>query len=228
LVVGKERLNVDGRLIMCFLRHLDADDASEALDAAIKHKDKILGVGLDSGEKGNPPAKFKEVYARAIKEGFIPVAHAGEEGPAQYISEALDVLQVKRIDHGVRFLEDEKVVERLVKEQVPLTCCPCSNHKLQVYARYFNNKNVIGDLIRHGIKVTINSDDPAYFGGYIADNFRRTVNDCDLTHKQVYDLCKNSFEATFLSPPEKRVHLRELDSFYHGYLAAISDKQNKL
>jgi len=222
---GSKKLGVEGHLIMCFLRHLSESDANSALDEALKFKDKILGVGLDSGEAGNPPSKFKSVYARAAKEGLRLVAHAGEEGPASYITEALDELHVKRIDHGVRCLEDEKVVARLVKEGIPLTCCPCSNHKLQVYSRYFKGENIVKRLLAQGLKVTINSDDPAYFGGYIAENFIRTARECDLSVDDVAGLCQNAFSATFMPEADKKAYLRELDAFLRGYQAGLADTQ---
>eukprot|EP01006_Ploeotia_vitrea_P001334 TRINITY_DN104634_c0_g1_i1.p2 TRINITY_DN104634_c0_g1~~TRINITY_DN104634_c0_g1_i1.p2 ORF type:complete len:375 (-),score=231.14 TRINITY_DN104634_c0_g1_i1:2-1126(-) len=214
---GRAKLGINSRLIMCFLRHLSEQDAFATLDEALAHKDKISAVGLDSGEAGNPPAKFERVYAKAIEAGFRTVAHSGEEGPAQYVSDALDLLKVERVDHGVRCLEDDKVVERLVAERVPLTCCPLSNHKLQVFNRYFGGENVVKKMMDRGLVVTLNSDDPAYFGGYIGDNFAACVRELDLTCADLVKLCENAFTASFVTPAERAVYMSKLHRFATDY-----------
>ena len=202
-------LGISSRLILCFLRHLSAGEAMATLEEALPHRDRIHGVGLDSSEVGNPPSKFVEVFARARDEGFLAVAHAGEEGPPSYIREALDLLQVRRIDHGVRCLEDPELVERLAAAQVPLTVCPLSNVKLRVFDTLAAHN--LKRLLEAGILATINSDDPAYFGGYVGDNFLHTQRALDLTAKDIHLLAKNSFLASFLSDAEKQSHLAEVD-----------------
>ncbi len=192
---------ISTRLIMCFLRHLSAEDAMKTLEGALPFKDRIIAVGLDSSEVGNPPSKFASVFARARAEGFLTVAHAGEEGPPSYIREAVDILGVSRIDHGVRCLEDPQVVDLLVARRIPLTVCPLSNVKLRVF-RTIKDHNV-RELMRRGLLVTINSDDPAYFGGYVADNYLAL----DLSEEEVRQLARNSFEASFLSEADKKKFL---------------------
>ncbi len=211
LVDGHHRYGIRGSLIMCFLRHLTEESAFTTLTQAESHLDKILGVGLDSGEEGNPPSKFQRVYEKAKSLGLKLVAHAGEEVGPSFITEALDILGVARIDHGVQCINNEELMKRLVNEGIPLTTCPLSNDKLQVNSRFFNGRNVTKELLDKGLKVTINSDDPAYFGGYITDNFLLTVRECGLTEKDVYTICRNSFNATFLSPVDKQHYLREVD-----------------
>lgn len=206
---GRSDFAITSRLILCFLRHLSAGEAMATLEASLPHRDRIHGVGLDSSEAGNPPAKFAEVFARARDEGFFAVAHAGEEGPPSYIREALDLLQVQRIDHGVRCLEDPELVERLVDEQTPLTVCPLSNVKLRVFDT-LEEHNLKG-LLEAGIVATINSDDPAYFGGYIGNNFLFTQRALDLTEDDIGSLARNAFVASFLSNAEKESHLAEVD-----------------
>ena len=213
LVDGYLNFGIKGRLIMCFLRDLSEDSAIKTLQAAQPHLDKIIGVGLDSGEVGNPPTKFKRVYKMAADLGLKLVAHAGEEAGPDYIYEALDDLRVRRIDHGVQCLKDDALVERLVKEQIPLTVCPCSNKKLKLYEHYFNGENVTKRLLDKGLKVTINSDDPAYFGGYITDNFLKIVQEFNFTEQDVNRICRNSFESTFLPQAEVEYYLKELDHF---------------
>ena len=210
LVDGYRDFSIKGSLIMCFLRHLSEEAAMETLEQARPHLDKIVGVGLDSGELGNPPKKFERVYKMATDLGLKPVAHAGEEAGPDYIWEALDVLHAKRIDHGVQCLKDPRLVERLVTEQVPLTVCPLSNQKLQVYSR---GRNITKELLDKGLKVTINSDDPAYFGGYITENFLNAASETGLTVKDVYAICRNAFSSTFLPQIEKEYYLRELEHF---------------
>ena len=213
LVDGYVDFGIKGSLIMCFLRHLSEEAAIKTLEQARPHLDKILGVGLDSGELGNPPKKFERVYKMAIDLGLKPVAHAGEEAGPDYIYEALDVLRVKRIDHGVQCLKDPQLVERLVTEQVPLTVCPLSNQTLQVSSRFFGGKNITKELLDKGLNISINSDDPAYFGGYITENFLKTAAETGLTVKHVYTICRNAFSSTFLPQIEKEYYLRELEHF---------------
>jgi len=207
---GAHNLRVTSRLIMCFLRHLSAEAAMATLEAALPHRDSIVAVGLDSGEAGNPPEKFRDVFDRARSEGFLAVAHAGEEGPAEYIWQALDVLGARRIDHGVRCTEDGRLVERLVAEQTPLTVCPFSNVKLRVFPDL--QQHNFGGLLDRGLLVTINSDDPAYFGGYIADNYIGTAAALGLTADQMVQVARNSFVASFLPETEQQQHLDAIDA----------------
>ena len=206
---GEARLGVTYRLILCFLRHLSADAATQTLESALAHKDKVHAVGLDSSEVGHPPSKFAEVFARARNEDFLTVAHAGEEGPPEYIRQALDLLKVERIDHGVRCLEDTDLVRRLVDEQVPLTVCPLSNVKLRVFDTLENHN--LKQLLDAGLCVTVNSDDPAYFGGYIGENFLQTAAALDLDAEDIKRLAKNAFAASFLDDDEKRRHMADVD-----------------
>ena len=195
------RYGITSELILCFLRHLSEDDAQATLDAALPFRREFVGVGLDSGERGNPPSKFERVYARARALGLRPVAHAGEEGPAAYIHEALDLLHVERIDHGVRCDEDPALVDRLGREGIPLTVCPLSNLKLCV-VRDLASHN-FARLLRRGVAVTINSDDPAYFGGYVADNYRATAAALDLTAADLVTVAENAVRGSFLSEDAK-------------------------
>ena len=203
------------RLIMCFLRHLDQDSAMRTLDEALAYKDRIIGVGLDSSEQGHPPAKFTEVFARARDEGFHIVAHAGEEGPPEYVYQALDILGVQRIDHGNRALEDEALTQRLVDERMPLTVCPLSNLRLCV----------VDDLVNHplkrmldlGICATVNSDDPAYFGGYMNENFIAVQEALNLSREDIVTLARNGFEAAFIDTQSKSVLLQELEDYVAGH-----------
>ena len=190
-------LGVTSKLILCFLRHLDEEDAIATLDAAMPFREWIAGVGLDSSERGHPPSKFARVFARARAEGLLVVAHAGEEGPPQYIREALDILHARRIDHGVRCLEDDALVDRLVAEQIPLTVCPLSNVRLRVFDTMRDHP--LRTMLKRGLKVTINSDDPAYFGGYINENYLAVAEALDLTRAELEQLARNSFEASFPS-----------------------------
>jgi adenosine deaminase len=206
---GRSQFGITFRLIMCFLRHLSASDAQATLDEALPFKDKIHAVGLDSSEVGHPPSKFAGVFDRARNEGFLTVAHAGEEGPPAYIGEALDLLKVERIDHGVRCLEDPVLVDRLVREQVPLTVCPLSNVKLCVFATLEQHNLKL--LLQRGLCATINSDDPAYFGGYIGENYLRTQRALDLNAADIHALTKNAFTASFLSDADKQRYIAELD-----------------
>ena len=199
------------KLIMCFLRHLSAEAAMDTLQQSLPFKNSIVAVGLDSSEVGHPPEKFQAVFDRARAEGFLTVAHAGEEGPPEYIWQALDLLKVERIDHGVRCIEDAKLVERLKEEQVPLTVCPLSNVKLCVFDEMANHN--FKQLLDLGLCVTINSDDPAYFGGYMNENFLATQEALQLTKEELYRSVRNSFEATFLNDSEKASLVAELDSY---------------
>ena len=206
---GESKLGITFGLIMCFLRHLSASDAMATLEEALPYKTRIYGVGLDSSEVGHPPSKFVDVFDRARDEGFLTVAHAGEEGPPAYIWEALDLLKVERIDHGVRCLEDPALVKRLAEEQIPLTVCPLSNLKLCVFDTL--EEHNLKRLLEAGLCATINSDDPAYFGGYIGENFLRSQQALDLNADDIYTLAKNAFTASFLSDVEKRRYIAELD-----------------
>ncbi|MDG3086306.1 adenosine deaminase [Vibrio hannami] len=200
---AKAELGITSRLIMCFLRHLSEEQAFETLEQAILFKDKIIGIGLDSSEQGNPPEKFARVFKKAQEAGFKLVAHAGEEGPAQNIVDALDILGVDRIDHGVRCVEDENLVQRLAEERVPLTVCPLSNTKLKVFED-MKQHNIVG-LLRKGLCVTINSDDPAYFGGYMVDNFLAVAEAFDISDEELTQLSLNAVEASFVSEQEKQI-----------------------
>jgi adenine deaminase len=197
-----KRFGVSSGLILCFLRHLSEEDALRTLKQAMPWRDKLLGVGLDSGEKGNPPAKFQNVFAKARAEGLRSVAHAGEEGPAHYVRDALDLLGAERIDHGVRCAEDPELVKRLADAGVPLTMCPLSNLKLRVYDRLEDHNLKV--LLDRGLRVTINSDDPAYFGGYVARNYAETARALGLGRGELARLARHSIEASFLSDPDKK------------------------
>jgi adenosine deaminase len=202
-------LGIQASLIMCFLRHLDEADAERTLDSALPFKDRIIGVGLDSSEKGNPPGKFKHVFGRAREAGFFLTAHAGEEGPPSYVWEALDILGVARIDHGVRSIEDEPLVDRLARERTPLTVCPLSNVRLRV----------VDDLAHHplrrmldkGLMVTVNSDDPAYFGGYVKENYRATAQALGLGPDEIAAIVRNGIQASLMAEPDKATLLAEVD-----------------
>ncbi len=208
---GRARLGITSGLILCFLRHLSGEAALRTLSDALPYREWILAVGLDSSEVGNPPAKFKEVYDHARESGFLAVAHAGEEGPPAYVWEALDLLMVRRIDHGVRSVEDERLVGRLVDEQIPLTVCPLSNVKLRVFPNL--QAHNLKQMLDRGLLVTVNSDDPAYFGGYVADNFQASGAALDLSRDQLLGLARNSFVASFLETKQQRAYLDELDRF---------------
>lgn len=208
---GEARFRITSGLIMCFLRHLSADAATRTLHEALPFKKWILAVGLDSSEVGHPPAKFEDVYNRAREAGFLAVAHAGEEGPPAYVWEALDILKARRIDHGVRCVEDDRLVGRLVEEQIPLTVCPLSNVKLRVFPNL--RAHNLKQLLDRGLLVTVNSDDPAYFGGYVADNFRDTAAALGLGREQLLTLARNSFVASFLSEEQRRAYLGDVERF---------------
>ena len=198
---AKAKLGITSHLIMCFLRHLSEEAAFKTLEQALPYKDQIIGVGLDSSEVGHPPSKFERVFAKAREEGFLIVAHAGEEGPAEYVWEALDLLKVNRIDHGVRSEEDPKLMARLIAEKMPLTVCPLSNLKLCVVDDMADHN--IRRLLQQGVHVTVNSDDPSYFGGYMNDNFISIAESLNLTNDEIKTLAINSFEASFISDQEK-------------------------
>jgi adenosine deaminase len=203
---------VDASLILCFLRHLSEEEAIATLEEAIPYRDKFIGVGLDSSEVGHPPEKFARVFERARNLGLHLVAHAGEEGPPAYIESALDVLNVERIDHGVRCLDDPELVRRLVREQMALTVCPLSNIKLRVF-------DVMGEhnlrrLLDAGLAATVNSDDPAYFGGYVNDNYLAAFEALPLDATHARQLARNSFAAAFVEPEQKRAWLAEVDRFF--------------
>jgi adenosine deaminase len=197
-------------LIMCFLRDLPAVDAMATLEQALAHRDAIFGVGLDSAEVGNPPRKFDEVFELAISEGFRAVAHAGEEGPPEYIWQALDVLGAERIDHGVRCLEDRALVHRLEVDRIPLTVCPFSNVKLRVVDTL--EQHPLARMLEHGLCATVNSDDPAYFGGYVGENLAGVAQALKLDDGALAQLARNSFEASFLDGATRARHLAELDA----------------
>ena len=214
-VDAKTELGVSASLIMCFLRHLSEEDAFEALEQALPLRDKFIGVGLDSGEVGNPPEKFARVFARCRELGFHLVAHAGEEGPPEYVWTALDLLKVERIDHGVQSSKDAALMQRLAKDRIPLTVCPLSNLKLCVFADLASHN--LRQLIDAGLVATVNSDDPAYFGGYMNDNFTQTFAACGLDAQHAYTLARNSFEASFIEASAKRPYLDQLDESFETF-----------
>lgn len=217
---AKKQFGMTGSLIMCFLRHLSQEAAFATLSDAQAHLARINGVGLDSSERGHPPEKFAEVFARCRALGLNVVAHAGEEGPPAYIEAALDVLKARRIDHGVRCLEDPVLTERLARERVPLTVCPCSNVKLRVFDTMRNHN--LPDLLKHGLVALINSDDPAYFGGYMNENFRQVFDALPLTLDDARTLARNSFEAAFLDQATRQRYLTEVDTYFGRVLAGQS------
>ncbi len=202
---SKKNFGITSKMIMCFLRDLSAESAMETLDQAIPFGERIVAVGLDSAERGNPPSKFADVFAKARAAGFEATAHAGEEGPAEYVWEAINILKVKRIDHGVRSMEDAKLVQHLVESATPLTVCPLSNIKLRVFD-HMKDHNV-KEMLDAGLKATINSDDPAYFGGYIGENFRSISEALDLAPADLKTLAVNSINASFLTPSERQEYL---------------------
>ena len=205
---AKKDFGITSKIIMCFLRHLKEDQCYDVLKQACNYKDKIIGVGLDSSEKGNPPTKFKNLFEQAIKEGFLTVAHAGEEGPPEYIWDSLNLLKVKRIDHGVQCLKDEKLVEKLSKEQIPLTVCPLSNIKLCVFDKLEDHN--LKKMMKKGLRVMVNSDDPAYFGGYLNKNLIETSKALNLQLDDIKELLKNSFKSSFLDHESKNNWLNKI------------------
>jgi adenosine deaminase len=208
---AERRWGVTSKLILCFLRHLEEDAAFATLEAAEPYLDRIAGVGLDSSELGHPPSKFARVFAAAKAKGLKLVAHAGEEGPPEYVYEALDQLHVDRIDHGNRSLEDDALVARLAKEQMTLTVCPLSNLKLCVVADMAMHP--LRRMLALGLHATVNSDDPAYFGGYLNDNYRAAASALDLTKEELVKLARNSFEGSFLSDSEKAARIAEVEAY---------------
>ena len=205
---GELEFGITSKIIMCFLRHLDEQPCFEVLNHALKHKDKIIGIGLDSSEKGNPPQKFKRLFEAAIKENFLTVAHAGEEGPPEYIWDSLNLLKVKRIDHGVQCLKDEKLVKILRQNNIPLTVCPLSNIKLCVFDRLENHN--LKKMLDAGLRVVVNSDDPAYFGGYLNTNLIETSKALNLSIEDVKILIQNSFKSSFLDENSKKNWLNKI------------------
>lgn len=205
---GQQQLGITYRIIACFLRHLPEQAGFDIYPDIVRHQDKIIGVGLDSSEVGHPPEKYQRLFAQAKKDGFKIVAHAGEEGPAEYVWQALDLLEVDRIDHGNRCLDDADLVNTIVDKSLALTVCPLSNLKLCVVDDLKNHP--IKNMLAKGLKATINSDDPAYFGGYINDNFAQLQSAVNLSDGEIKTLIRNSFEASFLSDQEKAKHLSAL------------------
>ena len=208
LTKANNEFGITSKVIMCFLRHLDEDSCFSVLKEAVNHKDKIIGVGLDSSEKGNPPKKFKKLFEEAIKEDFLTVAHAGEEGPSEYIWDSLNLLKVKRIDHGVQCLKDDKLVKNLKEKNIPLTVCPLSNIKLCIFDKLENHN--LKKMLDKGLRVMVNSDDPAYFGGYLNTNLIETSKALKLSLEEVKILIHNSFKSSFLDEKSKNNWLNKI------------------
>ncbi len=212
---AESSLDISSRLIFCILRHVDIDNALDTVAVAEYYKehhiDRLIGIGLDSSENGYPPNFYKDIFDRARAAGFIPVAHAGEEGPPEYVREALDILKIERLDHGNRSLEDDALVERLAQESMALTVCPLSNLNLKVVADMKNHP--LRRMLDLGLKATVNSDDPAYFGGYINENYFAVAEALDLTEAHLYSLARNSFEASFIGEDQKATYIAKLDEF---------------
>jgi adenosine deaminase len=212
---AQSELGVSAALILCFLRHLSEEEAFETLEQALPYRNKFIGVGLDSSEVGHPPEKFARVFARCRELGLHLVAHAGEEGPPAYIWTALDLLKVERVDHGVQSTKDAALMQRLAKDRIPLTVCPLSNLKLCVFPRLADHN--LGQLLDAGLVATVNSDDPAYFGGYMNDNFIQTFAATGLAAPQAYQLAKNSFDASFIDASMKRRYTDLLDATFAAF-----------
>ncbi|WP_428024842.1 adenosine deaminase [Arcobacter sp.] len=206
---AQKKFAISSNIIMCFLRHLSQDDAFKTFEECLPFKDKIICIGLDSSELGHPPSKFKEVFKKAKEEGFKLVAHAGEEADYTYIYEALDLLDIQRIDHGVQAIYSKELMERLKKEQIPLTVCPNSNIELKVFENY--KQHNIKKLLDYGLNVTVNSDDPAYFKGYLNKNFINLCENIDLSKKDIITLIKNSFNASFISDELKNEYINKVN-----------------
>lgn len=206
---AKAQLGVDAELILCFLRHLSEEEAFETLEQALPLRDKFIGVGLDSSEVGHPPEKFARVFAKCRQQELHLVAHAGEEGPPAYVWSALDVLKVERIDHGVQSVKDAALMQRLAKDRIPLTVCPLSNLKLCVFPSLADHN--LRQLLEAGLVATVNSDDPAYFGGYMNDNFLQTFAATGMSISHAYQLARNSFEGSFAEPSARRRYIEGLD-----------------
>jgi adenine deaminase len=214
-VDAEKQYHIHSELIMCFLRHLSEESAFETLEQSLPFHDKILGIGLDSSELGNPPIKFKNVFAKARSMGFMLVAHAGEEGPAAYIRDALDHLSIHRIDHGNQTIDDEHLLNEVAEKRIPLTMCPLSNLKLAVVKDLKDHP--LKHLLDKNVFVTVNSDDPAYFGGYINENIYALQQALDLTHDDIVVLAKNSFEASFITQDKKDYYLTLIDNFVRNF-----------
>ena len=209
---GRSKLGISSLLILSFLRHLSEESAFQTLEEALPYKSWITAVGLDSSEKGHPPTKFERVFTKAQAEGFLTVAHAGEEGPPEYVWEALNLLHVSRIDHGNRSLEDSLLIDELVKRKMPLTVCPLSNLKLKVVRDM--TQHPLAKMLDRGMMATVNSDDPAYFGGYVNENYEAVAIALKLTKEQIVQLSKNSFAASFLDEVEKKRMIEKVDLYY--------------
>jgi len=209
------KFGMTASLILCFLRHLSEEEAFECLEQVLPMREKIVGIGLASSEVGHPPEKFAKVFARARQLGFRLVAHAGEEGPPAYIWSALDVLKVERIDHGVQAMHDAALLRRLSQDRIPLTVCPLSNLKLRVVSSL--TQHALGRMLEAGIVATVNSDDPAYFGGYINENFTQTFAALQMGSQHAYQLARNSFDASFISAEERRGHIDRLDAVFETF-----------
>ncbi len=212
-VKAEKEFGITSLLIMSFLRHLSEEAAFKTLEESLPFKNKITCVGLDSSEKGNPPSKFKNVYQKATEIGYIPVAHAGEEGDADYVWEAIDILKVKRIDHGNNALQDDKLVAEIIKRDIALTVCPLSNTALKVVEDLKDHP--LKKMLKTGLKVTINSDDPAFFGGQVNKNYEEVQKALNLTKEEIYTLAKNSFKYSFLDDATKQKYLNELETYYN-------------
>ena len=211
---AKEEYGISSKLIMSFLRHLDEESAFNTLKQSLEYKNLITAVGLDSSELGNPPSKFERVFAQAKAEGFLTVAHAGEEGPAEYVWEAINLLNVNRIDHGNKSLDDDNLVKTLVSSKTPLTVCPLSNIRLKNVEKIENHP--IKTMLEKGIVATVNSDDPAYFGGYMNENYKAITDALNLRKEDIYQLTLNSFNSTFLEDDEKENLIKRLDNYYES------------
>jgi len=206
-----QQTGISTYLIMCFLRHLSEESALQTLQQSLPFRDRIIGVGLDSSELGHPPSKFRNVFARALDEGFMTVAHAGEEGPAEYIRDAIEILKVSRIDHGNNALNDESLLQRIIEREIPLTLCPLSNLKLKVVNNLIEHP--LKTLLGKGVVATINSDDPAYFGGYVNENYLSIVEALGLSKAEVITLAKNSFTGSFLPEPLKNNFVLQIEQY---------------
>lgn len=211
---AKINLGVSSLLIMSYLRHLSEESAFKTLEQSLPFKDKIKAIGLDSSEKGNPPSKFKNVFQASVKEGYIPLAHAGEEGDANYVWEAIDILKIKRIDHGNNSLQDPKLIQEIIDRDVALTVCPLSNTALQVVSDLKDHP--LKKMMDLGLKVTVNSDDPAYFGGQINQNYIEIQKALRLSKKDLYELAKNSFKYSLLEGTSKQKYLKILEDYYRN------------
>ncbi len=217
---ARERFGISAMLVMCFLRDLPPDEALRVLEESLPYKDKIVAIGLDSAERDYPPSLFERVFAQARKHGYRVVAHAGEEGPADYVWQALELLKVERIDHGVRSVDDPKLMDHLARVQMPLTMCPFSSKRLCVVSSL--KEFPLRFMLEHDICALVNSDDPAYFGGYVKRNLLGIARAQNLTRSQIFQLAKNSFRASFLSERQKRAYLAEIDAFEDAHVVVCS------